>query len=194
MPVVIRAKNCLKSLEVDWSLNYWTDAAMCELSKMKGFRNLSFAFNSVQNPKSLSNLAQLDQLEILKVNKIGEEETLKQLRKFDRTMNNVFQQLKKLKIVDFPFPSDDMLVALANTNPGLKVLRIRGGFYSVKSIEVLYNKCPDVEELQIEVFFNCEEEIEKFSFPKLKHLYILNLSILYTYLFYKNHFHDQHCS
>ena len=55
MPVVIRAKNCLKSLEVDWSLNYWTDAAMCELSKMKGLRNLSFTFNSFQYPKRLSN-------------------------------------------------------------------------------------------------------------------------------------------
>ena len=64
MPVVIGAKNCLNSLDVDWSLNYWTDAAMCELSKMKGLRNLSFAFNSDQKPKSLSNLAQLDQLQL----------------------------------------------------------------------------------------------------------------------------------
>ena len=181
MPVVIGAKNCLNSLDVDWSLNYWTDAAMCELSKMKGLRNLSFAFNSDQNPKRLSNLAQLDQLEILKINYkgIGEKETLlKQLRNFDRAMKNVFQQLKKLKIVDFPFPSDDMLVALASTNPGLKVLRIRGGFYSVKSIEVLSNKCPDLEELQIDYLrINSEEEIEKFCFPKLKHL---DISCFYT--------------
>ena len=64
MPVVIGAKNCLKSLEVDFSLNYWTDAAMCELSKMKGLRNISFTFNFSQNPKRLSYLVELDQLEI----------------------------------------------------------------------------------------------------------------------------------
>ena len=121
-------------------------------------------------------------LEILKINhNYNRRETSSSFREFDLTMKNVFQQLKKLKIVDLNLPGtglvrDDMLVALASNNPGLRVLRVRGhaGFCIVKSIEVLYNKCPDVEELQIEVFFNCEEEIEKFSFPKLKHLYILN--------------------
>jgi len=185
MPVVIGAKNCLKSLEVDWSLNYWTDAAMCELSKMKGLRNLSFAFNFVQNPKRLSNLAQLDQLEILKINYNGGEDKtlLNQLRNLDQTMKNVFQQLKKLKIVYFPFTSDKMLVALASNNPGLKVLRNRSSFSSVKSIEVLSNKCPDLEELHIKCSFgNSEEEFEKFSFPKLKHLSISHFYTLYLRL------------
>jgi len=185
MPVVIGAKNCLKSLEVDWSLNYWTDAAMCELSKMKGLRNLSFTMNSVQNPISVSNLAQLDQLEILKINYT--RKILLPNISFHHWIKYVFQQLKKLKIVDLYLPgyagSDDVLVALASNNPGLKVLRNRGGFCSVKSIEVLSNKCPDLEELHIKCSFgNSEEEFEKFSFPKLKHLSISHFYTLYLRL------------
>ena len=64
-----------------------------------------------------------------------------------------------------------MVVALARNNPGLKKLKvIQCHNFSDESIDALSEKCPDLEELGIDLF--CSDEIVpgKFSFPKLKHL------------------------
>ena len=168
MSVVIRAKDSLRSLDVDNSLDKWTDAAMTKLGQMKGLKNISFAFNTryPQNPRGLFKLVQLDQLEVLKI--------------YGRTdaygsaflvMKNVFQQLKQLKIVELGSANSEMVVALASNNPGLKKLKVFDcEDISDESIDALSDKCPYLEELGIDLF--CSDEIVpgKFSFPKLKHL------------------------
>ena len=97
MTVVIRAKDSLKSLDVDSSLQNWTYAAMAKLGLMKSLKNISFTFNAryPQHPQGLSYLAQLDQLEVLKIdirtNAHGTGLSF---------MKNVFKQLKQLKTVE----------------------------------------------------------------------------------------------
>ena len=164
MSVVIRAMKSLRSLEVD-SLDKWTDAAMTKLGQMKRLKKISCAFNTrySRNPQGLSKLAHLDQLEVLKINlrMDGDEQTY-------TVMKNVFQQLKQLKIVELESANDEMVVALARNNLGLKELKVFDDF-SDESIDALSDKCPDLEVLKIDL--DCDEFVpQKFSFPKLKHL------------------------
>ena len=49
--VVTRAKESLKSLEVDHSMQDWTPAAMTKLGSLKNLKRLSFSFNPDPNLK-----------------------------------------------------------------------------------------------------------------------------------------------
>ena len=109
MSVVIRAKDSLTSLDVNSSLQNWTYAAMAKLGLMKSLKNISFTFNAryPQHPQGLSYLAQLDQLEVLKIdirtNAHGTGLSF---------MKNVFKQLKQLKTVELTNANSEMLAAL----------------------------------------------------------------------------------
>ena len=168
MSVVIRAKDSLRSLEVDSSLDKWTDADMTKLGMMKGLKNISFTFDTryPQYRSGLVKLAELDQLEVLKIdvktNSYGHGESC-------RIMSDVFQRLKQLKTVDLTYARSDMLFSLASSNPGLKELRVDNCFDADEAIEALSDKCPALEELKIDLFLN-EFVPEKLSFPKLKYL------------------------
>ena len=170
MSVVIRAMKSLKSLDVDYSLDKWTDAAMSKLVQMKGLKNIRCAFYTryPEHPQGLSKLAQLDQLEVFEI----KVRTDAYGRAFP-VMKNVFQQLKQLKIVDLVSANSEMVVALARNNPGLKKLKvIQCHNFSDESIDALSDNCPDLEELELKIgSFESDEIVpEKFSFPKLKHL------------------------
>ena len=178
MTVVIRAKDSLTSLDVDSSLQNWTYAAMDELGLMKGLKNISFTFNAryPQHPQGLSKLAQLDQLEGLKIdirtNAYGTGLSF---------MKNVLKQLKQLKTVELTNANSEMLAALANNNPGLKVLEVlNNSNFDDEIIYALSDKCPDLEELKLN-FLVREPVPAKFSFPNMKYLDIK----LYTYYTYK---------
>ena len=74
MSVVIRSKSSLKSLEVDDSMRDWTPAAMSNLGCLENLSSLALSFNSKPNAvngyagaKMLKELANLDQLEKLKL-------------------------------------------------------------------------------------------------------------------------------
>ena len=74
MSVVVRAKSSLKSLEVDDSMRDWTPAAMSKLGCLENLSSLALSFNSKPNAvngyagvKMLKELANLDQLEKLKL-------------------------------------------------------------------------------------------------------------------------------
>ena len=168
MSVVIRAKDSLRSLEVDSSLKKWTDADMTKLGMMKGLKNISFTFDTrYRSGSGLVKLAELDQLEVLK---IDVKMNIKGHGESCRIMSDVFQRLKQLKTVDLTYARSDMLFSLASSNPGLKELRVDNCFdIADEVIEALSDKCPALEELKIDLFLN-EFVPEKLSFPKLKYL------------------------
>ena len=164
MSVVIRAKDSLRSLEVDGSLDKWTDAAMAKLGMMKSLKLISFTFDTryPQDPDGLFKLAELDQLEVLKIDiKTNLYEPLSE-------MSYVFQQLKQLKTVDLTSARGNMLFYLASNNPGLKVLKV-DMYFDDADIEVLSDLCPDLEELKVDLYLD-DFVPEKLSFPKLKYL------------------------
>ena len=117
MSVVIRAKSSLKSLEVDDSMRDWTPAAMSKLGCLENLSSLALSFNSKPNAvngyagaKMLKELANLDQLEKLKLviaHKIScmldYQESQNSRVIASAVMKKVFQQLQKLKKVDI-FP------------------------------------------------------------------------------------------
>ena len=168
MSVVIRAKDSLRSLEVDSSLKKWTDADMTKLGMMKGLKNISFKFDTRSKYRSeLVKLAELDQLEVLK---IDVKMNIKGHGESCRIMSDVFQRLKQLKTVDLTYARSDMLFSLASSNPSPKELRVNRCFdIADEVIEALSDKCPALEELKIDLFLN-EFVPEKLSFPKLKYL------------------------
>ena len=181
MTVVTRAKESLKSLEVDLSMKEWTPAAMAKLGSLKNLTWLSLSVNS--DPKSvnsyiganmLKELANLDQLEVLNLairnHHSGYDESFSMLE-------TVFQQLKKLKEVKlFPaFYDESLVVALAENNPDLKVLH--GMTYSSlsdRTVDILVNSCPGFEKFIISSSHS-ESQINKLSssWPKLKYLGIV---------------------
>ena len=174
MSVVIRAKSSLKSLEVDDSMRDWTPAAMSKLGCLENLSSLALSFNSKPNAvngyagaKMLKELANLDQLEKLKLviaHKIScmldYQESQNSRVIASAVMKKVFQhiqQLQKLKKVDiFPcmaygFYQYGLVEALAGNNPGLKVLRLkRLPSLSDKTVEVLVSSCPGLKELQVQ--------------------------------------------
>ena len=184
MTVVTRAKESLNSLEVDHSLEDWTPAAMKKLGSLKNLTRLSLSFNS--DPKSvnsyiganmLEELANLDQLEVLKLelthNGSGHIAALK----------NVFQQLKKLKkVYIYPTQFDESLVvALAENNPDLKVIRrMIYSSLSDRTVDILFNSCPGLEDFIISSSHS-ENEINKLSslWPNLKCLEVRGSSALW---------------
>ena len=181
MSVVIRAKDSLTSLEVDDSLDKWTEADMEKLSLLKCLKYISFTFDGNQHPGGISKIAQLDQLEVLKIdfkiNALGYGFSL---------MKNVFEQLKQLKIVELTNANGQMLFALASNNPGLKALKVQTGCsysFDDETIYALSNNCPDLEELELSFCYLRKHELVpvKFSFPKMKHLDIR----FYTYNTYE---------
>ena len=98
-------------------------------------------------------------------------------------MKNVFEQLKQLKTVELTNANKEMLIALASNNPCLKALKVQAGYnFNDETIYALSNKCPDLEELELNFCFlrKLEQVPVKFSFPKLKHLDI-RLYTCYTY-------------
>ena len=184
MTVVTGAKESLRCLEINNALKEWSPAAMAKLGSLQNLRSLTFSFSSVialavnsyKGAKVLEELANLDQLEVLK---------LRITRYYDCSMSNsnslpvmkrVFQQLKKLKEVDiFTTDYDDSLVvALAENNTSLKMLRLRNyPSLSDETVDILANSCPALEGFNISSI-NFESAINKLSsaFPNMKCLEI----------------------
>ena len=77
MTVVTRAKESLRRLEINNSLSEWSPAAMAKLGSLQNLRSLTFSFssssvialavNSYKGAKVLEELANLGQLEVLKL-------------------------------------------------------------------------------------------------------------------------------
>ncbi len=137
MTVVVRAKDSLKSLEVDDRMREWTPAAMAKLGRLQNLTSLSMAFdsepykvNSYEGANMLEELANLDQLEELQLWLSHMYNTGYINGNSLPVMKKVFQQLKKLKKVEIHTPDyDDSLgVALAENNPNLMVLRLKNVF------------------------------------------------------------------
>ena len=179
MTVVTRAKESLRCLEIDNALKEWSPAAMAKLGSLQNLRSLTFSFSSVialavnsyKGAKVLEELANLGQLEVLKLSITSNSLPV---------MKRVFQQLKKLKEVDIYTTDydDSLVVALAQNNTSLKSLRLRNYPYlSDETVDVLANSCPALEELAIS-FSRCngagDDAIDKLSssFPRIKSLII----------------------
>ena len=154
MTVVMRAKDKLRNLEFDHSIRQWTPVGIATLVLLQNLASLTISFdcNSCH----------------------GNENTYPVMKK-------VLQNLKKLKKVEIkPITSYDqsLVVALAENNPDLKVLRIR--IYPTLSddtIDVLIKSCPGLEEM-ILCSSQSKSSIEKLSssFPKMKRLEISGLA------------------
>ena len=137
MTVVVRAKDSLKSLEVDDRMREWTPAAMAKLGRLQNLTSLSMAFdsepykvNSYEGANMLEELANLGQLEELKLWLSHMYSSGYINGNSLPVMKKVFQQLKKLKKVEIRTPDyDDSLgVVLAENNPNLMVLRLKNLF------------------------------------------------------------------
>lgn len=191
MSVVIKAKQSLKSLEVDNSMRDWTLTAMKKLGSLESLTSLTLSFNS--KPYAVNGYAGIEMLEklahlqlenlklVIEHNKEGRHEftNIHQTETAVAAMKRLFQQLKKLKEVDiFPdtntsklaFYNESVMVALVGNNPDLTVLRLKGyPPLSDRIIDVLVNSCPGLEEINISPS-QSESSIQKLSSscPNLK--------------------------
>lgn len=155
MTVVSRAKETLKSLKVDESILEWTPTAMTKLGRLENLKSLTLTFST--DPNAYNSHAGANMLEVLaKLNKLEELKlSITYFYKRSRSllvMRRVFQQLKKLKKVEMDIPEEDfddsLVVAIAENNPELQVLRFENyHFISDRSLSVLYDCCPDLQEL-----------------------------------------------
>ena len=190
MSVVIRAKQSLKSLKVDHYIQDWTPQAMAKLGCLENLTSLTFTFDirpiendededgetKIQNERAglLEKLANLHHLEVLDLQLMGFYDfyPFTCIRKSFAAMEKVFQKLNKLKEVDiFPAHYDESLVvALAENNPDLKVLKAMiFSSLSDDTIDVLVNSCPGLEEFTISASHS-ENAVTKLSsyWPNLK--------------------------
>ena len=184
MTVVTRAKESLRCLEINNALKEWSPAAMAKLGSLQNLRSLTFSFSSVialavnsyKGAKVLEELANLDQLEVLKLRITRYLWSNHSNSNSLPVLKSVFQQLKKLKEVDIYTTDydDSLVVALAENNTSLKMLRLRNYPYlSDETVDVLANSCPALEELAIS-FSRGDDAIDKLSssFPRIKSLII----------------------
>ena len=193
MSVVIRAKQSLKSLELDHYIQDWTPLAMAKLGCLENLTSLTFTFDikpivndddeddetKIENERAglLEELANLHHLEVLELQLMGFYQTFgfypyTGRRKSFAAMEKVFQKLKKLKEVDiFPAHYDESLVvALAENNPDLKVLKAMiFSSLSNDTIDVLVNSCPGLEKFTLSASHS-ESAVTKLSsfWPNLK--------------------------
>jgi len=182
MTVVIRAKETLKSLAVDFSMETWTPAAMAKLGRLKNLTSLTMSFHTETNvmngyagAKMLEELANLDRLEVLNL-------VIKHNYSFHTNTNSlpvmktVFQKLKKLKNVKIS-PShydESLVVTLAKNNPDLTGLHLMNyPSLSDECVDLLANSCPGFQEFNIS-FTHSDIEMTKLSssIPNLKHLLV----------------------
>ena len=185
MTVVIRAKESLKSLEVNRLLETWTPAAMAKLGQMKNLSCLTMDFNSdalkvngYAGAKMLEDLAKLDKLEVLNLVISHREEGFHPRSNSLPSMKNVFQTLKKLKNVNISLPDsnydESLVVTLAKNSPDLTSLRFMNyPPLSEESVDILASSCPSLQELNIR-FRDGGSDINKLSssFPNLKQLFV----------------------
>ena len=95
MTVVIRAKESLRSLEVDTKRDIFSTAANTTLGRLTNLTSLTLAINSEQkkeNSKIKEELANLQKLEVLNLQIARSHESLS-------VMKTVFEKIKKLKEV-----------------------------------------------------------------------------------------------
>jgi len=100
MSVVIRAKKCLKILDIDNSINKWTDVALEKLSQMTKLENVNVTFTNSYLQNGLQQLAKLDQLEVLSVRMRVEEGLWSMLSK-------ELTKIKKLKECNMEIQQSD---------------------------------------------------------------------------------------
>ena len=162
MTVVIRAKESLKSLEVDSSMTTWSPAAMTKLGQLQNLTSLTMDFSPearYEGAKKLEELAKLDKLEVLNLgishNFLGHLDDWIQSRTNSLTsMKSVFQTLKKLKNVKISLPHSDfdesLVSTLATNNPDLTGLRFMNyPSLSEETVDLLADSCLGLQELTI---------------------------------------------
>jgi len=188
MTVVIRAKESLKSLEVDSSMTTWSPAAMTKLGQLQNLTSLTMDFSPealavhrYEGAKKLKELAKLDKLEVLNLGIL--DNTRSNSLPF---LKNVFQTLKRLKNVNISLPHSDydesLVATLAKNNPDLRGIRFHlwHSFPSLSDeiVDLLAESCLGLQELNISLggsYGSDDEQLIKFV-KKFKRLEKLDLA------------------
>jgi len=120
MSVAILAKRSLKRLDVDSSIQNWTEVALAKLGQMEQLKSITMSFDpKYQNRVGALQFPKLEQLEVLCVQLTRETTSVIKMLK------NVLQHFTKLKKVDIRTADVDTLVHLLLNNPDLKELRLK---------------------------------------------------------------------
>ena len=169
MTVVVMARETLKSLDIDSSIYNWTKDALALLGYMSELTNLSFALDisSFLGLEEIWKNWKLAQLEVLKFH----VEYVDFFEDIELT-KHIFQQLRKLKVVQLSHANDAVVIALATNNPDLSRLSIHD--YCVltdQGIIALADSCPDLEELRLNEYLTmCALNHLSSSCKKIKYL------------------------